>query len=110
MAEKKFWVIPIPLSHILPVLLLAGTRVIHLVSDERQSVFLFMFSMVCFASLMKVAVRQSEEKEVTRTYAHSSVTDSVSDLLSPVVLMSGDRVARNLRRKVLRKLKQRGVI
>lgn len=44
-----------------------GTRVIHLVSDERQSVFLFMFSMVCFTSLMKGAVCQSEEREVTRT-------------------------------------------
>lgn len=50
---RKVWVIPIPLSHILPSLLLAGTRVIHLVSDNIQRGFLFMFSMVCFTSLLK---------------------------------------------------------
>ena len=36
---KKVWVIPIPLSHILPSLLLAGTRVIHLVSDNNTKGF-----------------------------------------------------------------------
>ena len=50
---KKVWVIPIPLSHILPSLLLAGTRVIHLVSDNIQRGFLFTFFMVCFTSLLK---------------------------------------------------------
>lgn len=51
--REKVWGIPVPLSHILPILLLAGTSVIHLVSDEIQRVFLFMFSMVCFTSLLK---------------------------------------------------------
>jgi hypothetical protein len=51
------------------------------------------------------------KKQSHQNISPSSITDSVSDLFSPlVVLMSGDRIARNLKRKVLRKLNQVGVI
>ena len=59
---KKVWVIPIPLSRILPSLLLAGTRMIHLVSDNIQRGFLFMFSMVCFTSLLKRSRMPKQKK------------------------------------------------
>lgn len=41
-------------------------EVIHLVSDERQRVFLFMFSMVFLPLWWKEAVCQSEESKVTK--------------------------------------------
>lgn len=61
------------------------------------------------ASLMKRSVCQREESEVAKTEARSSVTDSASDLPSPVAVpLRGERIARNLSRNVLRKQTKRG--
>lgn len=64
-AEETACMIPTFLSHVLPILLLAGARVIHLVSDTVQRVFLFMFSTVCFTSLKRGRYMPREESKVS---------------------------------------------
>lgn len=64
-----------PFSHS-TVLLLARPRVIHLVSDGRQRVFLLMFSVICFTSLMKSSCMPKRRKRSQQNIkpAHLSLT------------------------------------
>lgn len=71
----------------------------------------FMFSMVCFNFVEKKPYAKAKKAKPPRHKLTHRDTDSVSDLFSPVVVLTcGARIARNLRRRVLRKLNQVGII